>query len=838
MAYIRNHAGLFVIIACITLCACTTIHSIDIGDHSFRIGYVKGRELDIVLNEQSKRSTRSVVSMKNGILSVGDVVAYNRFPTSGMIDFVADAVDPTGHSPEVSVAGLGELTKVHFLAALMSKASDIAQDQEGMPSCLIAPATATPAQRGALTAIAETAGVTVTGVISEPLAVAVAYAMKREFLKPEHVTVFTVGHSHTALALATIVDHASAQNISVSHAASIPLGGRDINQLIAEYMSEAAEKQGIDTSVPRVAARIQAEAASAKEKLTLMSTVTIVVEAINGEDDLIITLTRDQLVTMMQPMVESITDFVTTWAESAVGKKAGVKAVAVIPVGGSARVPAIADSVTVALEKVFASRKVKWSGQLDRFVNAEEAAAIGGAFYCASISPLVVARKIYASDIFSSGLDLTSSNSTLTLAAESDPAGQKFSAVLPDTDFTLTNVHGSTPCHATIDQSSLERQITAYATRQSVNATEVNVTTTATVSGRTAPDGGVTDLDVSVEAKLTLSEEAKANATAVWRMAADVIRDMNAQAKVEWDAVEHGENETMPAPAKVPAKPSFPLRRHKIPATVACTGRCGPTWPETQLVSGISEFLTTFRQVGEAREKLDAVANALENAVYADKDEISTTLCPTELAVFEAAHEAASDGVEALLALPKCPVDGILQCLRERTEGQQMLLDQLNAAAEPGRSRRASQAKVAKRAVFAQNDVQTINETTTTMMADLEAHEAECHNDGKKGLLAKIRKGTPCDSVGRQRRIYDEIASAVLTIQTEIADIEAQVHTPSDMCGSDDVEKLMGMVEKSIKKARNNMKSLEKLVDSFADVAEEAEKEPVKEVEDMTTDEL
>ncbi len=825
----RLAMGAVALLLLVQFCFCgVRIHGIDLGSHSFRIGYVEGRALDLELNHQSKRQTRSIMSLHDGFLSIGDVPSAQRFPTDSLTDFVSGALTSAEPVP-LTVAGVN-LTDAHAVSALFSQMSS-----SRLSGCLVLPAHWPVVKRDMFIAAAEAADIDVQCAISEPLAAAVSYAMKREFTTPEAVVIVAAGHSHVSMSTVIIEGNEAAVNITVHPTHAVPTGGSTWAGRLGNILLDAAGRQGFDIMVPRTRARLMAAAEDTKKKLTLLESVSVTIDALADGMDFRTTVTRDDFEQAIAPHLEMIESMTKAWAVNAVPylKEAGIATIAVLPVGGSTRVPVFQSTVVNTLSPILSRHGIEWSGQLDRFVNTEEAAAIGGAFLAASLSPQIIARKINAVDAFNEAVAVTGGVDGPLFFPETDPIGLQRTLQLEGAEVTFSTPHGESNCTVEPSVARIAREVAAFLDNARVpsdNLTaedlEFKARTTVTYRGGTA--GQTVDLAASTSFSVALPEAVRSEALMAWATQAAAVDEHN-KLVAAWNASEEAANATAPVAEVRPAKPVLESRRKVFPATITCDGSTRSAVFNDSLLESVKTFLSDCAATRELRARLDAAANDLEEAVYRTRDGTSSRLCgEDEVATFTSALEAAEAGVDELLSLPKCMGEGLAACLTERAEQQEGLLAALTAAVEPIEARRRKLTAATTRAGRISQDLRVIAGDVKNVTGELEARVTSCDEPEAGSLWQKLTKGKSACAAGRkQLKALGEAAGQVKEVRGGLGDV-LDALDDVEPCSAVNFDKEISSFEKSLRKLRAAVKAgrtqMKKMDEAAA--ANEEDKEP------------
>lgn len=365
------------------------IIGIDLGSTLSEVAVMEGGKPTIIVNEEGKRTTPSVISFtKEGERKVGDaakrqqvtnpkdtVVLIKRF-MGGTYDEVKnnishiqyDVKNKNGY-PVVSVGGK-EYKPEELSAMILSKLKKYAEDYLGetvTDAVITVPAWFNDSQRSATKTAGEIAGLNVRRIVAEPTAAILASNI--DMSKGGKYMVVDYGGSTLDFSIADISDNVV--EILASNG-DVYCGGSDIDKLVADYIvSEFKKSEGIDLSKDAMAmSRILDEAEKAKKDLSNVSSTDINLPYItadnSGPKHLNIQLSKAKF---EQIIDKEIAKIISLGKE--VINKAGIKADeldGILLVGGSTRIPKVQDELTKAFNR-----------PLIKNINADEVVALGAA---------------------------------------------------------------------------------------------------------------------------------------------------------------------------------------------------------------------------------------------------------------------------------------------------------------------------------------------------------------------------------------------------------------------------------------------------------------------------
>jgi molecular chaperone DnaK len=342
---------------------------IDLGTTNSVVAVLEGGEPTVIANAEGARTTPSIVAFaRNGEVLVGEVAkrqavtnpdrtirsVKREMGTKWSID-----IDSKGYSPqEISARVLMKL-KRDAEAYLGETISD---------AVITVPAYFNDAQRQATKEAGEIAGFSVSRIVNEPTAAALAYGLDKGS-QEETVLVFDLGGGTFDVSLLELGEGV----IEVkSTSGDNHLGGDDWDQRIIDHLVKTFRGQhGIDLAQDKMAMqRLKEAAEKAKIELSAASNTTInlpyITASASGPLHLDVSLSRAEF----QRMTQDLLDRCKGPFEQAV-KDAGIKISDVdhvILVGGSTRMPAVTDLVKSLTGK-----------EPNKGVNPDEVVAVGAA---------------------------------------------------------------------------------------------------------------------------------------------------------------------------------------------------------------------------------------------------------------------------------------------------------------------------------------------------------------------------------------------------------------------------------------------------------------------------
>src|SRR5881227_3898678 len=243
---------------------------IDLGTTNSVVTVLEGGEPNVIANAEGSRTTPSVVAFaKNGEVLVGEVA--KRQAVTNPDRTIRSVKRHMGTDWKIDIDGK-QFTPQQISAFVLQKLKRDAESYLGEPvtdAVITVPAYFSDAQRQATKEAGEIAGLTVSRIVNEPTAAALAYGLEKE--SDQTILVFDLGGGTfdvSILELAEGVFEVKATN-GDNH-----LGGDNFDKSIVDWMvSEFKKSQGVDLSQDPMALQRLYEAAE-KAKIELSSTMT------------------------------------------------------------------------------------------------------------------------------------------------------------------------------------------------------------------------------------------------------------------------------------------------------------------------------------------------------------------------------------------------------------------------------------------------------------------------------------------------------------------------------------------------------------------------------------
>ncbi|MGM9658084.1 MAG: molecular chaperone DnaK [Eubacteriales bacterium] len=344
------------------------IIGIDLGTTNSCMAVYEGGEPIVIANAEGSRTTPSVVAFsKTGERMVGQVAKRQAItnPERTIISIKRDM----GSNRKVSIDGKN-YTPQEISAMILQKLKADAEAYLGQKvdkAVITVPAYFSDAQRQATKDAGKIAGLEVLRIINEPTAAALAYGMDKEI--NQKILIYDLGGGTFDVSLLEISD--GVFEVLATNG-NTRLGGDDFDERIMDWIADSFKKEsGVDVRNDKMAMqRIKEAAEKAKIELSGMMSTNINLPYITadatGPKHFETTLTRakfndltaDLVQKTIEPMKQALSD-------------AGIKPSEVdkvLLVGGSTRIPAVAEAVKSYIGK-----------EPFKGINPDECVAIGAA---------------------------------------------------------------------------------------------------------------------------------------------------------------------------------------------------------------------------------------------------------------------------------------------------------------------------------------------------------------------------------------------------------------------------------------------------------------------------
>ena len=347
---------------------------IDLGTTNSAIAVLEGGEPTIIPNAEGGRTTPSVVAFsKSGEVLVGEVA--KRQAVTNVDRTISSVKRHMGTDWSVTIDGK-KYTAQEISARILAKLKADAEAYLGEPvtnAVITVPAYFNDAERQATKEAGTIAGLTVDRIVNEPTAAALAYGLDKG-KEDELILVFDLGGGTFDVSLLEVGkddDGFSTIQVRATNGDN-RLGGDDWDARIVDWLvKQVKSKDGVDLSKDKIAMqRLKDAAEQAKKELSSATSTNINLQYLSmsesGPIHLDEKLTRSNFQEMTADLLER-----TKIPFHNVIKDAGVKVSDidhVVLVGGSTRMPAVADVVRELTGK-----------DPNKGVNPDEVVAVGAA---------------------------------------------------------------------------------------------------------------------------------------------------------------------------------------------------------------------------------------------------------------------------------------------------------------------------------------------------------------------------------------------------------------------------------------------------------------------------
>ncbi|WP_298455141.1 molecular chaperone DnaK [uncultured Cellulomonas sp.] len=348
---------------------------IDLGTTNSVVSVLEGGEPTVIANAEGARTTPSVVAFsKTGEVLVGEVA--KRQAVTNVDRTISSVKRHMGTDWKVSIDE-STYSAQEISARILGKLKRDAEEYLGEPvtdAVVTVPAYFNDAERQATKDAGQIAGLNVLRIVNEPTAAALAYGLEKG-KEDELILVFDLGGGTFDVSLLEVgKDEDQFSTIQVrATSGDNRLGGDDWDNRIVEHLiKQVKNNNGVDLSKDKIALqRLREAAEQAKKELSSATSTNISMQYLsmseNGPIHLDEKITRAQFQQMTSDLLDR-----TKAPFHAVIRDAGISVNDidhVVLVGGSTRMPAVADVV----------RELTGGKEPNKGVNPDEVVAIGAA---------------------------------------------------------------------------------------------------------------------------------------------------------------------------------------------------------------------------------------------------------------------------------------------------------------------------------------------------------------------------------------------------------------------------------------------------------------------------
>ena len=346
---------------------------IDLGTTNSVLSILEAGEPTVIANAEGSRTTPSVVAFsKGGEVLVGDIAKRQAVNNVDRTIFSVKRHMGTDWTIDIDDK---KYTAQEISARILMKLKHDAEDYLGekvTDAVITVPAYFNDAERQATKEAGEIAGLKVSRIVNEPTAAALAYGLDKG-QEDELILVYDLGGGTFDVSLLEVgKDEDGFATIQVrATAGDNRLGGDDWDQRIVDWLLESAKSKGADLSNDKIALqRLREAAEQAKRELSSATSTNISLQYLSvtpeGPVHVDEHLSRAKFQDLTSDLLER-----TRKPFNDVIAEAGVKVsdiAHVVLVGGSTRMPAVADLVKEMAGK-----------EPNKGVNPDEVVAMGAA---------------------------------------------------------------------------------------------------------------------------------------------------------------------------------------------------------------------------------------------------------------------------------------------------------------------------------------------------------------------------------------------------------------------------------------------------------------------------
>lgn len=432
----------------------------DIGNENCVIAAVKQGGVDVLLNDESKRETPTVVSFgeKQRFLGSAGAASATMNPKSTISQvkrFIGRKFSEPSIQDElrlfpfqisegpdggilIHLQYLGEthtFTPVQILAMLLAHLKQIAEKNLEMPisDCVIGiPSYLTDLQRRDYLHASEIAGLKSLRLMHDGTATALGYGIyKTDFPNSgsSYVVFVDIGHCDTQV---SVVSFEPGQMKVLAHTFDSNLGGRNFDEVLFRYFAEQFKEQyKIDVySNTRASIRLRASCEKLKKVLSANPEAPLSIECLMDEKDVRGFIKREDFEKLSADLLERISiPCRKALADSGLNVD---KIQSVELVGSGSRIPAIMRILSSLFRR-----------EPRRTLNSSECVARGCALQCAMLSPVFRVREYEVQDSFPFSVGLSSDEGPVVTLSN----GMLFPKGHPFPSVKMLTLHRSSTFH-------------------------------------------------------------------------------------------------------------------------------------------------------------------------------------------------------------------------------------------------------------------------------------------------------------------------------------------------------------------------------------------------------
>ncbi|CAH9082306.1 unnamed protein product [Cuscuta europaea] len=387
----------------------------DVGNENCVIAVVRQRGIDVILNDESKRETPSVVSFgeKQRFLGSAGAASATMNPKSTISQFKRligkKYMEPSvqndlklfpfetseGHDGGILIHlqyihEKRTFSPIQVLAMLFAHLKQIAEKnmETNVSDCVIGvPSYFTDLQRRCYLQAAEIGGLNPLRLIHDCTATALGYGIYKTDLlagSPTNVVFVDIGHCDTQVAVASF-DQGHMKILS--HAFDIELGGRDFDEVLFRHFARNFKEQyNIDVySNARASVRLRSACEKLKKVLSANAEAQLNIECLMDEKDVTGYIRREEFEKLSSQLLERISIPCHQALMDCGLHFDNIHHIELV--GSGSRIPAIAKALSYFFRK-----------EPSRTLNASECVARGCALQSAMLSPIFRVREYEVQD--------------------------------------------------------------------------------------------------------------------------------------------------------------------------------------------------------------------------------------------------------------------------------------------------------------------------------------------------------------------------------------------------------------------------------------------------------
>jgi molecular chaperone DnaK len=362
------------------------IIGLDVGTGNSAVSVYDGNEVIVIPNSEGRRTTPSVVSIKNGEIKVGDPAKRSavtlpentiysikrligkRYEDVKNLSLPYKVVNSSGRAA-VEVDGK-VYSPEEITAMIIQKMKKTAEDYLGheiKKAVITVPAYWGNSEKESTKIAGEIAGLKVERIINEPTAAALAYGIDKTS-KSQKILVFDEGSGTHDI---SIIEFSDGVFEVLATDGNSELGGDDIDNILIDWLSESFKSENnIDLKRdPMALQRLKESAEKAKIELSSTNTTEINLPYITVIDNvpqhLVKKLSKSEFEKLIDGFIRKSLEPLSKCLEKSGLSKSDIDEV--ILMGGTTRIPIIQDEVS----KFFDGKK------LNKSINPDEGVSIG-----------------------------------------------------------------------------------------------------------------------------------------------------------------------------------------------------------------------------------------------------------------------------------------------------------------------------------------------------------------------------------------------------------------------------------------------------------------------------